>query len=162
MTITKSDLLLPVLPGAPKEWTAPDDLLEAASETIPQSPFVLTPEAAQARELIAARRFYLVKNEMRERSRLTGNITTYMTTLGVERPFNGIDGIEAWLIQEIDPDNTDPSTAEMVRAIVGQWVDSGRIEPISEAKAKELSFHIFMASNGRIDVYANALRKERR
>ena len=158
MSVTKDDLLLPVLPGQPREWDAPDDLLEAASETIPQSPLVLSESAFEARQLIAARRWYLVKNEMGEKSRITGRVEVYMTFLGVERPWHGLDDIGGWILREIDPDNTDPSLQEIVDSIVGHWVSTGRIEAISEDYARELSFKIFMKSNGRVDLMRRAER----
>ena len=158
--IGPADLLLPVIPGSPREWEAPEELIERAHETVPDSLGTLyTEEAWQARQLIAARRWLLVRNEPANepaRSEATGRKETYFTYLGIDRPWNGLDDVGAWLIDELDSDNTDPSTEELVAAILGSWESLGRIEYIDDAKARELSMRIFMKSNGRVDLYAMA------
>jgi hypothetical protein len=160
--LTAADLMVPVLPGGPKEWDAPDDLIERSIETHPRTPLLLTTEAIEARQIIASHRWYLVKNEpLNEpaRSSETGRKETYFTCLGIDRPWNGVDELSVWMLSEMDPENTQPSMSEVVTALIGQWFDMGRMVEISEAKARELSLRIKLKSNGRFDIYGNAQRR---
>lgn len=157
-----ADLLLPIIPGGPTVWDAPDELIERAMETHPRSPLIITDAAWEARQLIASRRWYLVRNEpMNEpaRSTETGRKETYFTRLGVDRPWNGFHDLSVWLLKQMDPDNTQPTMAEVVEGLIGQWVDTGRIVEISEAKAKELSLTIKLKTGGREDIYGDSQRR---
>lgn len=161
-TITASDLMLPVIPGAPREWEAPESLIEQAVETHPQTPLLLTTEAVEARQAIAANRWYLVRNTPLgepARSAETGRKETYFTCLGVDRPWNGIDELSVWLLKEMDPHNTQPTMAEAIQTLIGVWCDAGKIEYISDAKARELSLKIKLKSNGRFDIYGDSNRR---
>jgi len=162
--IGKADLLLPVVPGGPREWDASEALIERAMQSMPDDPtgLLLHPDAWAARQEIAAQRWLLIRNEAGNepaRSSESGRKETYFTYLGVERPWNGLDEVGAWLFDTIDPDNTEPTTAELVRSIIGTWQSLGRIEYISVARAKELSLAIFMKSRGRVDLFGMAQRK---
>lgn len=164
--IGKADLLLPVLPGGPREWDVSEALIERSVQLMPDDPtgLLLHPDAWAARQEIAAQRWCLVRNEPGNepaRSALTNVKTPYFTYLGIERPWNGLDEIGAWLFDELDPENTEPTTAELVTAILGQWLSIGRIEPISTDRARELSLAIFMKSRGNVDLFGRAQRKAR-
>lgn len=158
--IDPSALLLPVIPGGPREWDAPEHLIEQASETVPDTHgLLLTEEAWNARQLIAARRWLLIRNEpLNEptRSEVTGRKETYFQYQGIDRPWNGLDDVGAWLFDLIDPDNTDPTTAEVIAGIIGTWQGLGRIEYISDAKAKELSTRIFLKTRRQVNLYEMA------
>jgi hypothetical protein len=155
-------LLEPVVTGGPREWEITDEaLLEQATERLPNDPtgLLFTEAAWQARQQLAARRWFLVRNEAGNepaRSVITNRKETYYTYLGIERPWHGLEDIGAWLRDKLDPQNTDPTIPQLVNAILGQWLTLGRIEPISEAQARDYSLRIYIKSHGRVDLFGRA------
>lgn len=164
--IDSATLLLPVIPESPKEWEVKDEaLIEQASEEHPTIPDTITDRAWAARVELASRRWFLVRNEVGNepaRSQETGRKETYFQTLGVDRPWHGLNDLYAWLRQELDPQHLNPFIERDVVELVGEWVALGRVEAISEEQAYELSMEIYLKSRGRYDIMAKARERMQR
>lgn len=151
-----AELLDPVLRNAPAEWA--DALLDAHGR--PLDPAALLPDPVtrlhtraqmDAREALARRRWFIVRNVTQARSRGTGRVETYFTVEGLECPYRYPASISAMIRQRIDPDAT---SLQQVEAVFGHMLAIGAIEPITRARAETLALAIYAKTRGRVDVLA--------
>lgn len=151
-----AELLDPVLSNPPREWD--DSLVDAQGRPIDPQSLLPNPETrlltrAQlvARETMARRRWFLVRNLTDAKSRGTGRIETYLTKAGIECPFRYPASISAVIRQRIDPE---ARTKAQLDAIFGQLIAIGAIEPISTQRAEVLATAIYAATRGQMDLFA--------
>lgn len=134
-----AELLDPLLADKPREWD--DDLTDAAGRPIdpatllpPAGTRILTPDQRDALWALSARRWFLLRNVHRFRSRGTGRVEEHFTYGGVPRPFNGLASLVAHVQVVIDGE---PSFADMDR-MLSELVRVGAIEPITTEYAGQL------------------------
>lgn len=134
------DFLSPALSNGPSEWPEIDPELVESLRPDPVYGF-LTRRQLRLRQDIAASRWFLLSNWMRFRSRETGRIEENFTLGGVERPFNGLNAIHAFIQQAIGADAT---LSDVVDAVLGDLIALGAVKPITPERAAQLRFDIFL------------------
>ncbi len=134
------EFMSPVLANGPSEWLAIDP--ERVEVLLPDPVYgLLTREQLRERERIAGRRWYLLENTLRFRSRATGRVERYFTLGEVARPFNGLDAVLAFVAHSL---GADASMSETLEHMFAELVRLGTIVPISEARAAELRLDILL------------------
>lgn len=116
------DLRKPVLADNPSEWDEiPSDILHYLT---PRNG-MYTPIQMALLNKIAANRWFLIRNELGARAKYSRRVEPYLTTLGIERPFNGLNELILFLSQY------DPA----IRAKLLSGMKAGTIVPISKERA---------------------------
>lgn len=140
-----AELLDPFLRNAPREWDGA--LLDQHGAPIDPARMLarpetglLTPEAMALREEMARKRWFLMRNVTGARSRGSGRREDYFTAGGYERPFRFPAGLQAFIVQRLDPDAT---TAERFDAVMGHLLTIGALEPIDPGYAEDLAMAIY-------------------
>lgn len=145
MAYGSAELLDPFLRNAPREWDGA--LLDRTGAPIDPARMLadpatglLPPSAMALREEMARKRWFLMRNVTGAASRETKRTEVYFTAGGIERPFRYPAGLQAFIVQRIDPDAT---TAERFDAVMGHLLTIGALEPISPEYAEDLAVAIY-------------------
>jgi hypothetical protein len=142
------ELYAPRLADLPQAWEpADDEALPRLAEALRPDPATGLASPAQwaSRQRLAAGRWFLLRNTHHWRSGRSGRsgaVEPYFTYAGIERPFSGIDDIHHLIREHLHIGE------ETARAMVGNWLKLGAIEPIEPERARWYALRI-LAKTGR-------------